>query len=227
VRAPRTIAGARRSGNVIVTPVLIAINVAVFALTAIQSGHPVPDATSSLYLDWLLVPSWFHAGEWWRLFSYGFLHASLPHLGLNMLALYILGRDLEPVFGRLRFTALYLVSQLGGGVAIYVFGEPNRPVVGASGAVYGLLGALLVAVLRLKLNPGYALGVIGLNLVLSVTVPGISLLGHVGGLVTGAAVAAGLIYVPGQRRNLWQAFAVTGAVVVLIGLVLVHAAQFG
>ncbi|MGW4110711.1 rhomboid family intramembrane serine protease [Actinosynnema sp. NPDC004786] len=226
VRRPRTFVGAEFGGRPVVTPVLIAVNVLVFAVTAAQAGSVAGNQRSPLFGDLLMyTPSVALGGEWWRLLTSGFLHFGPLHLALNMIALYVLGRDLEPVFGRLRFSAVYLVSLLGGSVAVYLFGGLNTVVAGASGAVYGLMGAMLVAVLRLKLNAGPALGVIALNVVLSFTLPGISLLGHIGGLVIGAAVTAGLVYAPAGKRNTWQAAVVAAAVVLLVVMAVVRTGQ--
>ncbi|RKT51858.1 rhomboid family intramembrane serine protease [Saccharothrix australiensis] len=227
VRTARTFVGAEFSSRTVVTPVLIAVNVLLFALTAVQASSVVSNARSPLFADLVLWPVGVYFGEWWRLVTSGFLHFGPAHLALNMIALYVLGRDLEPVFGKVRFLAVYLVSLLGGGVAVYLFGGVDTPVAGASGAVYGLMGAMLVAVLRLKLNPGSALGVIALNLVLSFTLPGISLLGHLGGLVVGAAVTAGLVYAPPARRDLWQGVAVGAAFALLVVMAFVRTAQLG
>lgn len=226
VRRPRTFVGAEFSQRMVVTPVLIAVNVLFFAITAAQAGSVAANQRSALFLELVMyTPAVAWDGEWWRLVTSGFLHFGPLHLALNMIALYVLGRDLEPVFGKLRFSAVYGVSLLGGGLAVYLFGGIDTLVAGASGAVYGLMGAMLVAVLRLKLNPGPALGVIGLNVVLSFTLPGISLLGHIGGLVIGAALTAGLVYAPAAKRNNWQLAAVIGAVVLLAVLAVVRTGQ--
>ncbi|MFI9008661.1 rhomboid family intramembrane serine protease [Actinosynnema sp. NPDC053489] len=226
VRRPRTFVGAQFSQRLVVTPVLIAVNVLLFAITAAQAGSVATNQRADLFADLVMyTPAVAADGQWWRLVTSGFLHFGPLHLALNMIALYVLGRDLEPVFGRARFSALYGVSLLGGGVAVYLFGGLGTVVAGASGAVYGLMGAMLVAVLRLKLNPGPALGVIGLNVVLSFTLPGISLLGHIGGLVVGALLTAGLVYAPAPRRATWQAGAVVAAVAVLVVLALVRTGQ--
>ncbi|MBW4719490.1 rhomboid family intramembrane serine protease [Saccharothrix obliqua] len=226
-RRGKTFVGAEFAPKPLVTPILIGLNALLFLISAVQAGSVLNNERSPLFVDLVLWPLGIYYGEWWRLVTSGFLHFGPAHLALNMIALYVLGRDLEPVFGRVRFLAVYLVSLLGGGVAVYLFGALNAPVAGASGAVYGLMGSLLVAVLRLRLNPGSALGVIALNLVISFTLPGISLLGHLGGLVIGAAVTAGLVYAPAQRRDLWQASAVVGAFVLLIVIALVRTAQLG
>jgi membrane associated rhomboid family serine protease len=224
-RQPRTVAGAGISRNLVVVPVLIAINVVVFAITVGQAQSLANNGNSKLAVDWLLWPPLVAAGEWWRLFTAGFLHSGPVHIALNMIALYILGRELEPLLGRIRFTAIYLISLLGGSTSVVLFGE--TPVVGASGAVFGLMGAIGVVVLRLKLNPRPVLMIIALNIFISVTVPNISLLGHLGGLVIGAIATAALVYAPARSRVAWQAGALVVLTIALVGLILVRDAQLG
>ncbi|MFC6092815.1 rhomboid family intramembrane serine protease [Saccharothrix lopnurensis] len=227
VRPPRTFAGAELAARrPVVTPVLIALNVLMYLLTAWQAGSLAGNSGSRLFGDLVMwTPGVAAYDEWWRLLTSGFLHYGPAHLGLNMIALYVLGRDLEPAFGRLRYTAVYLISLLGGSVAVYLFGSLNTLVAGASGAVYGLMGALLVAYLRFRINAGPALGVIVLNVVLSFTLPGISLLGHLGGLAVGAAVTAGLVYAPRAKRDAYQTATVVTAVLLLVVLTVVRTAQ--
>ncbi|MEJ2864386.1 rhomboid family intramembrane serine protease [Actinomycetospora flava] len=221
---PRTVGGgrSRTDDRPVVTITLIAVNVAVFLLTAVSAGS----ATANYASPWVdtawLVPADVAAGQWWRLVTAGFLHAGPLHVALNMFALWILGRDLELVLGRLRFSLLYGVSLLGGSVAVVLLGAPGQPVLGASGAVFGLMGALLVVLRRLQMNMRPALVVIGINVVLSIAVPGLSLLGHLGGLVTGALVAAVLVYGPARSRPAAGLLAVGGIVVVLVVLVAVR-----
>jgi membrane associated rhomboid family serine protease len=226
VRRARTAVGAKVSQTVVVTPVLIAMNVLMFVITAVQARSLADNGLSPLFGDFVMWTRAVAVGDqWWRMVTSGFLHYGPFHLALNMIALYVLGRLLEPQFGKLRFAAIYLVSLLGGSVAVYLFGEVDSFPAGASGAVYGLMGALLVAVLKFKLNATSALVVIGLNLVLSVTLPGISLLAHLGGLVIGAAVTAGMVYAPQEKRANWQAAAVVGAFVLLVVMTVVRTGQ--
>src|SRR5207344_2666234 len=112
---------------------------------------------------------------WWRLVTAGFLHFGPLHIGFNMYALWVLGRDLELVLGRAQFLALYAVSLLGGSTAVVLFSEPDVPVAGASGAVFGLMSGLLLVLLRLRRAYGQVVAVIVLNLVISRIVPGISI----------------------------------------------------
>lgn len=224
----RTVAGAVPQPKAIVTPVLIALNVLVFAFTAIQAGNPLQNQNSATF-EWGVL--WPYAisfeGEWWRLLASGFLHYGLIHLAMNMFALWVLGRDLEMVLGRLRFVALYVVSLVGGAAAVYAFGEVNAATAGASGAIFGLMGAMAVVVFRLKLNPTNALVIIGLNVVLTISIPGISLLGHLGGLVVGVLVAAALVYAPEKSRTTWQVGTLVFLTAALIGLMVFRDAQLG
>ncbi|MET0728736.1 MAG: rhomboid family intramembrane serine protease [Acidimicrobiales bacterium] len=125
-------------------------------------------------------------GEWWRMLSSGFLHGSLLHIGFNMWVLYQLGRLLEPVLGRVRFGIVYVVAMLCGSFGVLLL-EPDAFTVGASGAVFGLMGAAVAAFRSRGINPfdtGLG-GAIVLNLVFTFSIPGISIGGHVGGLIGG------------------------------------------
>lgn len=230
-RHPVTVAGARLSSKPVVVPVLIALNVVVHALTSVQAGSPMDNFRSSLFQAWSLWPLPVAGGQWWRLVTSGFLHVGLIHLVVNMIALWIIGRDLELVLGRVRFTSVYLLSLLGGSTAVFLFGGLVSPVAGASGAVYGLMGGIAVAAFRLKLNLRPILMVIGINIVLTLSIPGISLLGHLGGLVLGLASTAALlyapIYAPTSRRTVWQFGALVGLLVVLLLVLVTRDLQLG
>jgi membrane associated rhomboid family serine protease len=208
------------SARPVVTPVLIALNVLLYAITSVQADSALNNDTAKLFGDWVLWPRAIAgAGEWWRLVASGFLHFGPIHLAANMISLWVIGRDMERLFGKARFTAIYLVSLLGGGVSVYLFDGSNQVTAGASGAIYGLLGGVLVAVLRLRLNPMPAIAMIVLNLIITVSIPNISLLGHLGGLVTGAVVTAAIIYAPAKSRSAWQAVSVVVLVAILVALV--------
>jgi membrane associated rhomboid family serine protease len=221
----RTIAGAELVEKPLVVPVLIAINVLIYAFTAFQAKSIGDVQSSALFQQWEEWPLGVAGGGWWRLITAGFLHVTPVHILMNMLSLWWIGKDLERILGRVRFTAVYLVSLFGGGVSVLCFADPQTPVAGASGAVFGLLGGVLVVVLKLKLNPGSVIATIAINLVLSVAIPGISLLGHLGGLVVGALVTAAILYAPEPNRNRWQAGAIVASVVVLVALVFLRDAQ--
>ncbi|HET6500320.1 MAG TPA: rhomboid family intramembrane serine protease [Amycolatopsis sp.] len=218
--ATRRPAGAELTARPVVTPVLIGLNVLLYLVTALQAKSLVNNAGAALFGDGVLWP-WAVAGadQWWRLVTAAFLHYGPLHLGVNMISLWVIGRDMEALFGKVRFTALYLVSLLGGAASVYVFDASNKATAGASGAIYGLLGGILIVVLRLRLNPMPAIATIVLNLIITVSIPNISLFGHLGGLVIGALATAALIYAPAKGRVAWQVGALAVLVVALVALV--------
>jgi membrane associated rhomboid family serine protease len=166
-----------------------------------------------------VVPCGVADGEYHRLFTAMFMHFGLIHLLMNMWALWILGRPLEAMFGPLRFLGIYLVCGLGGNVAAYLF-QPGALSAGASTAVFGLFKVLFVALRRLRLSTSAVLPIIVINLIFTLTVPGISIAGHLGGLLTGAVVGAGVAYAPRANRTVIQAAVLLGAIA-LLGLLTV------
>jgi membrane associated rhomboid family serine protease len=214
-----TVVGATPRTRPVVVPALIAINVAVFGWTALQAGSLAYNSAAPLFRQWALIPGQVAAGEWWRVLTSGFLHYGPIHLLFNMLALWIIGRDIELVLGRGRFLAVYLIALLGGSAAVMMFYAPGSQVAGASGAVFGLMGSLAVVLRRLRVPAGQVLGLIAVNVVISVVLPGISLIGHLGGLVVGAVATAALVYAPARNRVLIQLGALTGLTVLLLLLI--------
>jgi membrane associated rhomboid family serine protease len=213
-------AAGRRWGAVTVT--LIALNVAMFVVTAVSAvlvgnsplnnqQSPVFDALS----QWPYGVTLF--GEWWRVFTAAFLHIGPVHLALNMFALLLFGAELEQRLGRWRYLGIYLVAAVGAAAAIQLFGDPRVPVAGASGAIYGLMGALGVFMLVQRQDMRSLLVLLAINLVFSF-LPGISLLGHLGGLVTGALTAAVLVAM--RRRRALQIGALVGLAVLFSVLAL-------
>jgi membrane associated rhomboid family serine protease len=196
-----------------VTFALIAINGVVFLTEGsfTLSGQP----TGKIYEEGALfgsirgVPTLGVAhGQWWRIITSGFMHENLIHIGFNMYVLYVLGQMLEPALGRLRFGTIYAVSLLTGSFGALLV-TPHSPTVGASGAIFGLMGAAAVE-MRARQIPIMQSGVGGLillNLVISFTLPGISWGGHIGGLI-GGAVAALVIQLGARYRS--QALALVG-----------------
>jgi membrane associated rhomboid family serine protease len=165
--------------------------------------------------------------EPWRFITAAFLHSpsSFLHIAFNMYALWLLGPYLEQLMGRLRFGALYLVAALGGSVGYLLLADPHsiswlRPTVGASGAVFGLFGAIVVVHRRLGRQLGQMVVIIAINGVIGFLVPGIAWQAHLGGLLTGAAVAAVLAYAPRDRRDVVQAVGIAGVLAVLALLTL-------
>jgi membrane associated rhomboid family serine protease len=173
---------------------LIAVNAAIYLITVVQAGSAQYNDQSPLFGQWSLVPPEVLDGQWWRMFTSGFLHFGLTHLAVNMWSLWVIGKDFERVLGRRRFLAVYLVSLLGGSLSALVFSAPNSQVAGASGAVFGLMGGLTVVLHRLRMSMKPALIMIVINLVFSVVVPNISLADHLGGLLVGAAATAAILY---------------------------------
>ena len=141
---------------------------------------------------------------------------STSAMSTRVWALWVLGRDLELAMGRARFLAIYLVSLLGGSTAVFLLSGAQSDTAGASGAVFGLMGGLAVVLLRLRQSPRPVLTLIAINIALSIAVPGISLYGHMGGMITGAAVTAVIVYAPRERQTLWQTGGVAGVVMLLL-----------
>jgi membrane associated rhomboid family serine protease len=186
-RVTRTIKRATYEGHgALVTRFLIGINVAVF-LAELAAGGTLNGFGNELYYRGALYGPAVAAGDWWRLLTAAFLHAGPFHLGLNMLALWWLGAGLETRIGRGRYLLLYIVSGLAGSAGALLL-TPNTPTVGASGAIFGIMGAALV--LERQGTPIFAGSVVGLlvvNLAITFAFRGsISVGGHLGGLIGGA-----------------------------------------
>jgi membrane associated rhomboid family serine protease len=223
IRAPRRGGGLRAAGRRwgAVTLTLIAANVAMFVLTAVSAAvvgaSPLDNYRSPIFFQLSQVPLLVDLGDWWRLLTAAFLHIGPVHLVLNMLALLMFGSELERQLGRWRFLALYLLSALGGSVAIQLFGDPLGPVGGASTAIYGVLGGLGVLMVFHRQDLRGLLTLLAINVFISF-LPGVSLLGHLGGLVTGAITAAVLLAT--RRRPALQVAGLALAAVVLLVLAL-------
>jgi rhomboid protease GluP len=172
-----------------------------------------------------LIPALVAVGEAWRLLSSVFLHSGVTHLGFNMLSLYFLGSFVEEAFGRGRFLALYLLSGISGGLAYLYFGEFNAPAVGASGAIFGLLGGVLGYALRRGTfswqNPliRQLLILLALNLYLGFSIPNISNTAHLGGLAGGFLfgwLAAPTVYSRKRLRAISPIAVVLGAEILIL-----------
>lgn len=187
------------SSDIVVGKVLIGLNVLAFLVMAVLARNP-NSAAGPVFQHGALFGPLVADGEWWRLFTGAFLHAGLMHLAMNMLLLWFLSQELEPALGHVRYALTYLVSLVGGSLGVMVL-SPMSPTVGASGAVFGLMGALVVLQLRAKQNP-WRSGIGGLvliNVVMTFAIPGISVGGHLGGLLAGAA--AGAVLHPTKRPS--------------------------
>ena len=187
----------------VLTYIIIGINVVV-ALGTLLSGASATGgglSGSSLLADGSVSRLTVQDGEVWRVLTAGFLHSGPIHLLFNMYILYILGGMLEPAVGRLRFGIIYFVSLLAGSFGALLL-EPTAATVGASGAVFGLMGAAVVVMRNRGINPmesGLGL-LIGFNLLLTFLIPGISIGGHIGGLIGGAVAAALMFELPDRVR---------------------------
>jgi membrane associated rhomboid family serine protease len=206
-----------RSSTPTVTQILIAINVIVFfAETA--TGAPLGGGGglngSTVYIHGLLFgPSISQNHEYWRLVTAGFLHDGLLHILFNMVFLYFMGQVLEPAIGRLNFIAVYAASLLAGSFGALLF-QPQALTVGASGACFGVLGALIVVSRARGISIWQSgLGLtLAINIVFSLSVQGISIGGHIGGVV-GGLITGWLIVELAERRRM-QSAALLGCVAV-------------
>ena len=213
-----------------VTLMLIALNVLVFILVRVTGGG------TGTALPWLaLIPvgdvylvdgratlvDGVADGAFWQLLTAMFTHVELWHVGFNMLALYILGPQLEMVLGRARFLALYLLSGLTGSAFVYWLAEERSVTVGASGAIFGLMAALLIVAVKVRGDVQALLTLVAVNVVITVLGAGfISWQGHLGGFVGGLVLAIVLVYAPRTSRTAWQ-LAGLSAVGVLLAIAVV------
>jgi membrane associated rhomboid family serine protease len=217
VQQPRTQFGgrARTSATPVVTWTLIGVNVGMFILQ-LTSGQLERQLT--------LWPPAVADGQMYRLVTSAFLHYGPMHILFNMWALFVVGPPLEAWFGRLRFGILYALSALGGSVLVYLLSPLNSATAGASGAIFGLFAATFVVARKLRLDVRWVMGLIVINLVITFVAPAagagaISWQGHVGGLVTGAVVAAAFAYAPRARRTAVAISVTAGFLVLFAALV--------
>jgi membrane associated rhomboid family serine protease len=191
----RTLAGGViHRDPVLITKILVAANVVLFVLQYLSNDRVTGDYQMvglSVAVD----------GEWWRLLTSAFLHANLTHIALNMIALWMVGGAVESRLGRWRYLTVYLLSALGGSVASYLVDSPLQASVGASGAVFGLFGALFVLMIKLRFEVQSLLFIIALNVVIGF-VPGLNInwRAHLGGLLVGTVLTAAMVYAPQRQR---------------------------
>jgi membrane associated rhomboid family serine protease len=184
------------------TIALIAVNVVVFLAEMATGSGGLNSTTSDLIADFGLRGALVADGEWYRLITSGFLHAGFMHIAFNMIALYFLGRVLEPSVGTVRFLMIYFASLLAGSFGAILLSSNIDLTVGASGAVFGLFAAtFIIAYGRGLGHVANEIGVIiGINLLLTFTISGISIGGHIGGLIGGAL--CGVLVIAGERGYL-------------------------
>jgi membrane associated rhomboid family serine protease len=248
-RSGRTAFGGVRSGNPALTSImLVATNALIWLAIVLTGGQTsrLTDALAQLGVGRCQTDNGYypavHSSEvcslapgshWvpgvadgapWQLLTSAFTHVEVWHIGFNMLALWFLGPTLEAVIGRTRFIALYVLSALSGS-AVVLFSDPYTQTLGASGAIFGLMAALLVIALRSGGNVSQIGTWILINAVFTFTVPHISWQGHLGGFIGGLVITAALVYAPRARRSLWQAGALAAYGVLLVVLVGLRIAQ--
>ncbi|MFF3012924.1 rhomboid family intramembrane serine protease [Streptomyces sp. NPDC057939] len=230
--APRTVAGGIVAADtVLVTKVLIGINAAVFLAAFLVPGLAIQLELLGRYVEYYGAPvEGVATGQYHRLLTSVFLHVEWWHIIGNMLALWVIGGPLEAALGRVRYLALYLLSGLGGSALVYLLTAPNTPTLGASGAICGLLGATVVLARRLRYEMRPVLITLGLMLVVTFVPFGgswsVSWQAHIGGLVTGALVALGLLGpATGRKRTLIQWGTCAAVFLLAAAVVLVRTAE--
>lgn len=217
-RAVGAVAMAGRSGKPVVTYALLAVT-SLIGLLQLLPGIGAEITQQLLFAAAYLYPDLSGAPfEPWRLLTAVFAHGGFIHLGLNMLALWMLGQILEPLLGRGRFLALYLISGLGGSVAVALI-DPAAATVGASGAIFGLMVALLIIGRHVGANVTGILVVLAINFAFTFTMRGIAWQAHVGGAVIGALIA--FIYTRTRRREqrIWQIALLVAVTILLLVVV--------
>ncbi|MBO1416492.1 rhomboid family intramembrane serine protease [Streptomyces sp. FH025] len=230
-RATTRFGGALTVDGGLVTRALIGVNLVVWLLAAYVLTPRLGQVWSlfSAGRDILGGPAGVADGphEWYRLLTAVFLHLEWWHVGMNMLVLFWLGPPLEEALGRLRFLALYLLSGLGGSTFAFLVAGHRMESVGASGAIFGLIGATIVMQLRSRGPLAPAMAFLVFNLVMTFSRPNIDWRAHLGGLALGALTAFGLMYAPRERRGLVQGLTVVGAVAVEAAMLLTGMALYG
>ncbi|TGB08675.1 rhomboid family intramembrane serine protease [Streptomyces sp. MZ04] len=225
---PRTIAGGSIAADPrLVTKILLGLNLAVF-IAVLAVGD-------RLVNELVLVGAWPPApwvptegvaeGQWYRMVTSMFTHQEIWHIAFNMLGLWWLGGPLEAALGRARYLALYLLSGLAGGALTYVVADADQASLGASGAIFGLLGATAVLMRRLNYDMRPVIALLALNMLFTFTWSGIAWQAHVGGLVAGVAIAYGMVHAPRERRALVQWGTCAAVLVVVLVAVVVRTAQ--
>ncbi|MGW6390572.1 rhomboid family intramembrane serine protease [Streptomyces sp. NPDC055103] len=224
---PRTLAGGRvATDGHLVTKILIGINLAVYLLVLVLGDRFVDEL---VLIGYAYSPALGEVvgvadGEWYRLLTSTVLHQAVWHILFNVLGLWVIGGIVEPELGRIRYAALCLLSGLSGSVLAYLVASQAQPSLGASGVVYGLIGAWVVLARRKRHDMRPVILFVALSLLMTFTRPGISWEAHVGGLVAGVLVTYALVHAPRARRDLVQ-YGACGVLLLLdVGLVLARSA---
>jgi membrane associated rhomboid family serine protease len=202
---PRARGIALATGRAPVTKALIVINVAIYLVTVGQGGAGLDNPGGRLFIRWLLFGPFVPHGGWYRLVTAMFLHGSLAHILLNMVGLWLIGSAVEQYLGTARYVGLYFVSGLAGSAGALVV-SPTQPVVGASGAIFGVLGAMMILEWQITGRlAGQAFSLIVVNLVFNFALNGlggtISIGGHIGGLIGGILITLGYAHWRGGHAD--------------------------
>lgn len=229
VSRPRTLAGGSVAEDPrLITKILLVINIAVFIAVSV-AGRPLVDDLLLFGRAYTGDPSagaqGVAEGQWYRLVTSMFLHQEVWHIAFNMLGLWWLGGPLEAALGRARYLALYLLSGLAGSALTYWISDPAQGSLGASGAVFGLLGATAVLMRRMNYDMRPVIALLVVNLIFTFNPWGaIAWQAHVGGLVAGALIAIALVHAPREHRKLVQYGACALVLVVVVAIVLARSA---
>ncbi|WP_103760643.1 rhomboid family intramembrane serine protease [Streptomyces sp. SM10] len=229
---PRTLAGGRVAADPrLVTKILLGINLAVFVAVLVteRTKFPLVDDLLLFGRAYTGDPSagleGVAEGQWYRLVTSMFLHQEVWHIAFNMLGLWWLGGPLEAALGRARYLALYLLSGLAGSALTYWIADPAQGSLGASGAIFGLLGATAVLMRRMNYDMRPVIALLVVNLIFTFNPWGaIAWQAHVGGLVAGALIAIAMVHAPREHRNLVQYGACALVLVVVVVAVLIRSA---
>lgn len=211
--------GVARSGRPVVTITMMAVCVVAFALDwAIPKDFVFQNFAYAPFLT---------ETEPWRMVSSAFLHSkNIMHIAFNMYALWILGNALEPAFGRARFLAVYLVSALAGSVGVLLIAPIDTVVVGASGAVFGLFGALFVVQKKRGGDLRQIIVLLLINAAIGFIVPNIAWQAHLGGLIAGVLCTVAIAYAPAKNRALVQWGGIAAVAALLVGLTMYKVSTF-
>ncbi|MFD4692087.1 rhomboid family intramembrane serine protease [Streptomyces sp. NPDC058463] len=227
---PRTLAGGTVAEDPrLITKILLGINLAVFVAVWVTGRSWLVD-------DLLLFGRAYSGdagagvegvaeGQWYRLVTSMFLHQEVWHIAFNMMGLWWLGGPLEEALGRARYLALYLLSGLAGSALTYWLSDPGQGSLGASGAIFGLLGATAVLMRRMNYDMRPVIALLVVNLIFTFNPwGGIAWQAHVGGLVAGTLIAIAMVHAPREHRNLVQYGACALVLVAVVGIVLARTA---
>jgi len=220
VRAARTIAGGAVSAyDGLVTKVLIGLNVAAYVLQLATD-----DRSGSVFQRGAMQSFAVADGDFWRLLTAAFLHGSVLHIAFNMYALYLFGPFAEKALGTVRFIAAYLTAALVSSVFVYWLEKPEVATIGASGAVFGLFGLVLLLLLKAKQDVTTLIILLAINAVISLQ-GNISWQGHLGGFVAGCVLGAAFAYAPRDRKQLVQVIVFGVVWVAMIVAVIIRTGQ--